>query len=134
MMVPDEGETRMTVRLPTALAARLRQAAARDRRSVHAELLWLLERGLDTLGGRLMPGPYNTEAEALAGHADDGPSGNLTMLMFAIEDCGVPLGAYDRQIIESLAHEPLSTAVVVAGLIIRAYETGEADAIATRSG
>ena len=49
MTVTDEGETRMTVRLPAVLAARLREAAARDRRSVHAELLWLLERGLDAL-------------------------------------------------------------------------------------
>ena len=39
----------MTVRLPDELLARLRQAAARDRRSVHAEILWLLERGLNGL-------------------------------------------------------------------------------------
>jgi len=40
----------MTVRLPNELLARLRQAAARDRRSVHAEMLWLLEHALDGLG------------------------------------------------------------------------------------
>ena len=42
----------MTVRLPDELLARLREAAARDRRSVHAEMLWLLEHALDVLGGK----------------------------------------------------------------------------------
>lgn len=42
----------MTVRLPDALLARLRQAAERDRRSVHAEMLWLLERALDGVDGK----------------------------------------------------------------------------------
>jgi len=41
----------MTVRLPGELLARLRQAAARDRRSVHAEMLWLLEHALDARDG-----------------------------------------------------------------------------------
>jgi hypothetical protein len=47
MAVTDESETRMTIRLPGNLAARLREAATRDRRSVHAEMLWLLEHALD---------------------------------------------------------------------------------------
>jgi hypothetical protein len=51
MTVTDEGETRMTVRLPNELLARLRQAAAHDRRSVHAEMLWLLEHALDARDG-----------------------------------------------------------------------------------
>jgi hypothetical protein len=44
-------EARMTVRLPGDLLDRLRTAAERDRRSVHAEILWLLERGLDEPAG-----------------------------------------------------------------------------------
>jgi plasmid stability protein len=51
MTVTEEGETRMTVRLPDKLLARLRQAAAHDRRSVHAEMLWLLEHALDARDG-----------------------------------------------------------------------------------
>jgi hypothetical protein len=39
-------ESRMTVRLPGDLLTRLRSAAERDRRSVHAEILWLLEHAL----------------------------------------------------------------------------------------
>jgi hypothetical protein len=42
----------MTLRLPNELLARLRQAAAHDRRSVHAELLWLLEHALDSRDGK----------------------------------------------------------------------------------
>jgi hypothetical protein len=55
MTVTDEGETRMTVRLPDELLARLRQAAAGDRRSVHAEMLWLLEHALDARDGDRSP-------------------------------------------------------------------------------
>jgi hypothetical protein len=47
MTVTDEGETRITVRLPGGLAARLREAAAADRRSMNSELVMLLERALD---------------------------------------------------------------------------------------
>lgn len=35
--------TRMTIRLPDDLLARLRRAAERNRRSLHAEMLWRLE-------------------------------------------------------------------------------------------
>jgi hypothetical protein len=52
MTVTDKGEARMTVRLPSTLAARLREAAEQDRRSVHAEILWLLEHALDGRGGK----------------------------------------------------------------------------------
>jgi hypothetical protein len=40
-------ETRQTIRLPDPLLARLREAAERDRRSVHAQMLHYIERGLD---------------------------------------------------------------------------------------
>jgi predicted transcriptional regulator len=40
-------ETRTTIRLPADLHERLRRAAERDRRTVHAEMLYLIERGLD---------------------------------------------------------------------------------------
>ena len=35
--------TRMTIRLPDDLLARLRRAAERNRRSLHSEMLWRLE-------------------------------------------------------------------------------------------
>ena len=41
------GITRVSARLPEALHVRLRQAAERDRRSLHAQLLHYIERGLD---------------------------------------------------------------------------------------
>jgi hypothetical protein len=37
---------RFTLRLPAELHARLKKAAERDRRSIHAEILWLLEGAL----------------------------------------------------------------------------------------
>ncbi len=40
-------DTRTTLRLPDDLHDRARRLAARDRRSVHAELLVLIERGLE---------------------------------------------------------------------------------------
>jgi predicted transcriptional regulator len=40
-------ETRTTIRLPAGLHDRVRRLAGTDRRSVHAELLWLIERALD---------------------------------------------------------------------------------------
>jgi predicted transcriptional regulator len=40
-------DTRTTIRLPDDLHERARRLAARDRRSVHAELLVLIERGLE---------------------------------------------------------------------------------------
>lgn len=42
-----EQETRQTIRLPDPLLARLRRAADHDRRSVHAQMLTYIERGLD---------------------------------------------------------------------------------------
>jgi len=40
-------DKRTSIRLPDELHERVRQVAERDRRSVHAELLWLIERGLE---------------------------------------------------------------------------------------
>jgi predicted transcriptional regulator len=40
-------ETRTTVRLPEDLQKRLKEAAERNRRSVHAQILVCIERGLD---------------------------------------------------------------------------------------
>jgi predicted transcriptional regulator len=40
-------ETRTTLRLPDDLRDRVRRLAERDRRSVHAELLWLIERAAE---------------------------------------------------------------------------------------
>jgi hypothetical protein len=40
-------ETRQTIRLPDPLLVRLRVAAERNRRSVHAQMLIYIERGLD---------------------------------------------------------------------------------------
>jgi hypothetical protein len=39
--------TRFTLRVPDPLLERLRAAAERDRRSVHAEILYMLETALD---------------------------------------------------------------------------------------
>jgi hypothetical protein len=39
--------TRYTIRFPTDLYARVKHSAEENRRSVHAEILWLLERALD---------------------------------------------------------------------------------------
>ena len=39
------------IRLPDNLHERLKQAAADDRRSAHAEILWLIEKGLDERQG-----------------------------------------------------------------------------------
>ena len=39
-------ETRMSIRLPDELLARLRRAAERDHRSVHAQMITYIERGL----------------------------------------------------------------------------------------
>jgi hypothetical protein len=39
---------RFTLRLPEALLGQVRAAAKRDRRSVHGQLLWLIERGLES--------------------------------------------------------------------------------------
>lgn len=36
----------LTLRLPDDLHARLKEASARDQRSMHAQILWLLERTL----------------------------------------------------------------------------------------
>jgi hypothetical protein len=49
MATTDAGETRMTVRLPSDLVARLRQAAEQDRRSINSQLVVLLERALDAV-------------------------------------------------------------------------------------
>jgi hypothetical protein len=38
-----------TLRLPDELHSALVQAAKQDKRSLHAEILWLLERGVDDL-------------------------------------------------------------------------------------
>ena len=38
-----------TLRLPDALHSALVQAAKQDKRSLHAEILWLLERGIEDL-------------------------------------------------------------------------------------
>lgn len=40
-------ETRTSIRLPDELLARLRAQAGRDHRSVHAQMLAYIERGLD---------------------------------------------------------------------------------------
>jgi predicted HicB family RNase H-like nuclease len=40
----------LNVRFPDDLHARIQQAAEQDRRSVNAEILWLIERGLDQEG------------------------------------------------------------------------------------
>jgi hypothetical protein len=40
-------ETRMSIRLPDELLERLRSAAKRDHRSVHAQMIAYIERGLD---------------------------------------------------------------------------------------
>ena len=39
-------ELRTTIRLPDDLHGKVRELAERERRSVHAELLWLIERGI----------------------------------------------------------------------------------------
>jgi hypothetical protein len=38
---------RFTLRLPEDLLARIKTAAEGDRRSIHSQILWLIERGLD---------------------------------------------------------------------------------------
>jgi hypothetical protein len=43
----DDETTRMSIRLPDGLLARLRRVADRNRRSVHAQMLVFIERGLD---------------------------------------------------------------------------------------
>ena len=40
------GDTRTTIRLPADLHARVKELAERDRRTVSAEMVWLIERGL----------------------------------------------------------------------------------------
>jgi len=39
-------EKRTSLRLPDDMRERVERLAVRDRRSVHAELLWLIEKGL----------------------------------------------------------------------------------------
>jgi predicted transcriptional regulator len=41
-------EIKMTIRLSPALRTRLSQVARRNRRSMHAEMIYLIERGLDS--------------------------------------------------------------------------------------
>jgi hypothetical protein len=52
-----EPETRQTIRLPDTLLTRLRAAAERNRRSVHAQMLIFIERGLDADEGKRTRGP-----------------------------------------------------------------------------
>lgn len=50
MTVPRDDEPqfkRVSLRIPTGLHERATAAAARDRRSLNSELLFLIERGLD---------------------------------------------------------------------------------------
>jgi hypothetical protein len=42
----QDTETRQTIRLPSKLLARLRAAADRDHRSVHAQMIVYIERGV----------------------------------------------------------------------------------------
>jgi predicted transcriptional regulator len=42
-----DNQTRMTVRLPDDVHARLKRAADRNRRSLHSQLLIYVEQGLD---------------------------------------------------------------------------------------
>jgi len=44
------------LRLPCDLHARLKKAAAEDKRSIHAEILWLIEHGLDEAEAARAPG------------------------------------------------------------------------------
>lgn len=41
---------RFSLRLPDDLHTRITTAAEKDRRSIHAEILWLIEHGLDAVG------------------------------------------------------------------------------------
>lgn len=47
VIVVSMDETRFTLRVPDPLLERLRAAAERDRRSVHAQILHILETALD---------------------------------------------------------------------------------------
>jgi predicted DNA-binding protein len=47
-----DNEHRTSIRLPDELHQRVQDLADRDRRSVHAELLWLIERGADAEEGK----------------------------------------------------------------------------------
>jgi hypothetical protein len=48
----DADSTSVNVRLPRDLHARLKDLAAMDRRSLNAEIVWLLERAVDAEGRR----------------------------------------------------------------------------------
>jgi hypothetical protein len=40
--------TRFTLRLPETLYAQVKASARRERRSIHGQMLWLIERGLES--------------------------------------------------------------------------------------
>jgi len=44
-----------SLRLPDELHAKIKAAAERDRRSIHSEILWLLERSLNSETGLTSP-------------------------------------------------------------------------------
>jgi hypothetical protein len=72
-------------------------------------------------------GPFETERQAReatrqypAGGAANG-NPNLSILLDAVIAAGVPLGAYDRRILEWLAGWEPATCAVIAGLVTRAH-------------
>jgi hypothetical protein len=87
-------------------------------------------------------GPFQSESEAsrtegvravyAAFDADPGPGKmkphNVAMLTAACEAAGVILGAFDARQVEWLGTWEPHTCAVIAGLIIRAHETGKASA------
>ena len=77
-------------------------------------------------------GPFQTEREAREA-AQAWPAGgvasatpNLTMLLDACIGAGVHLGAWDARIVEWLAGYEPSACAVIAGLISRAHQAGQA--------
>jgi hypothetical protein len=82
-------------------------------------------------------GPFRTERQALAAvrditaafDADPGP-GKMRpliyqMLMQACEQADVELGEFDRGVLAGLANHEAQRMVSVAGIIIRAYQSGQ---------
>lgn len=86
-------------------------------------------------------GPFNSEREALATRAaaalraacDANPRGweaeHLKVMTEACESIGVPLGAFDLAPFRQLAMYEAFNAVVIAGIIHRAFEAGRASAL-----
>jgi predicted HicB family RNase H-like nuclease len=59
MTMPRDDESqfkRVSLRIPDGLHERAAAAAARDRRSLNSELLFLIERGLDATQGEVQGG------------------------------------------------------------------------------